>query len=143
MVGYRWHDTKKIIPLFAFGEGLSYTKFGLSNLDSDKKEYSKNDTIQISGIVSNISNVDGAEVVQVYIGKLNSKVERAEKELKGFQKVAVKKGENAGFNILIDTNSLGFYDESISNWNLEKGNYMLYIGNSSANISKKIMIKIK
>ena len=143
LVGYRWHDTKKIIPLFAFGEGLSYTKFGLSNLDSDKKEYSKNDTIQISGIVSNIGNVDGAEVVQVYIGKLNSKVERAEKELKGFQKVAVKKGENAGFNILIDTNSLSFYDESISNWSLEKGDYMIYVGNSSANISKKIMIKIK
>jgi len=143
LVGYRWHDTKKIKPLFAFGEGLSYTIFELSKLDSDKKVYAENEAIIISGIVSNKGNLDGAEVVQAYIGKLNSKVTRAEKELKGFQKVEVKKGENSTFKISIDTNSLSFYDETISNWNLEKGDYMIYIGNSSSNISKKIKISIK
>lgn len=143
LIGYRWHDTKKIKPLFAFGEGMSYTTFELSKLDSDKKEYSKNETITISGTVSNKGNLDGAEVVQAYIGKLNSKVSRAEKELKGFAKVEVKKGENSTFKISIDTNSLSFYDETISNWNLEKGDYMIFIGNSSTNISKKIKISIK
>ncbi|TRX21253.1 glycosyl hydrolase [Flavobacterium franklandianum] len=143
LVGYRWHDTKKIKPLFAFGEGLSYTTFELSKLDSDKKVYSENEAITISGTVSNKGNLDGAEVVQVYIGKLNSKVSRAEKELKGFEKVEVKKGENGTFKISIDTNSLSFYDETISNWNLEKGDYMIYIGNSSSNISKKIKISIQ
>ncbi len=143
LVGYRWHDTKEIKPLFAFGEGMSYTTFELSKLDSDKKEYSKNETISISGTVSNKGNLDGAEVVQAYIGKLNSKVSRAEKELKGFAKVEVKKGENSTFKISIDTNSLSFYDETISNWNLEKGDYMIFIGNSSTNISKKIKISIK
>lgn len=143
LVGYRWHDTKKIKPLFAFGEGMSYTTFELSKLESDKKVYSKDEAITISGTVSNKGNLDGAEVVQVYIGKLNSKVSRAEKELKGFQKVAVKKGENGTFKISIDTNSLSFYDETISNWNLEKGDYMIYIGNSSSNISKKIKISIQ
>ena len=143
LVGYRWHDTKKIKPLFAFGEGMSYTTFELSKLDSDKKVYSKDEVITISGTVSNKGNLDGAEVVQAYIGKLNSKVNRAEKELKGFQKVEVKKGENSTFKISIDTNSLSFYDESISNWNLEKGDYMIYIGNSSSNISKKIKIAIQ
>lgn len=143
LVGYRWFDTKKIKPLFAFGEGLSYTKFELSKLDSDRKEYSKNDSIVISGNVFNKGNADGAEVVQVYIGKLNSKINRAEKELKGFQKVEVKKGDNANFKISIDTNSLSFYDETFSNWNLEKGDYLIYIGNSSNNISKKIKITIK
>lgn len=143
LVGYRWHDTKKIKPLFAFGEGMSYTTFELSKLDSDKKVYSKDEAITISGTVSNKGNLDGAEVVQVYIGKLNSKVSRAEKELKGFQKVEIKKGENGTFKISIDTNSLSFYDETISNWNLEKGDYMIYVGNSSSNISKKIKITIK
>ena len=143
LVGYRWHDTKKIKPLFAFGEGMSYTSFELSKLDSDKKTYSKDEAITISGTVSNKGNLDGAEVVQVYIGKLNSKVSRAEKELKGFEKVEVKKGENGTFKISIDTNSLSFYDETISNWNLEKGDYIIYVGNSSANISKKIKITIK
>ena len=142
LVGYRWHDTKKIKPLFAFGDGMSYTTFELSKLDSDKKVYSKNEAITISGTVSNKGNLDGAEVVQAYIGKLNSKVMRAEKELKGFEKVQVKKGENGTFKISIDTNSLSYYDETISNWNLEKGDYMIYVGNSSANISKKIKITI-
>jgi len=143
LVGYRWHDTKKIKPLFAFGEGLSYSSFKLSTLNTDKKEYSENESILISGNVSNTGNFDGAEVVQVYIGKLNSKVKRAEKELKGFQKVEVKKGEDAAVKISIAINSLRFYDESISNWNLEKGDYLIYIGNSSNAISKKIKITIK
>ncbi|MBC7845254.1 MAG: glycoside hydrolase family 3 C-terminal domain-containing protein [Flavobacterium sp.] len=143
LVGYRWFDTKKIKPLFAFGEGKSYTTFELSKWNSDKKEYAKNETILISGKVSNTGNRDGSEVVQVYIGKLNSKVNRAEKELKGFQKIAVKKGEDKDFKISIDVNNLSFYDESISNWNLEKGDYLIYIGNSSNNISKKIKITIK
>jgi beta-glucosidase len=143
LVGYRWFDTKKIKPLFAFGEGLSYTTFKLSTIDTDKKEYSKDESIIISGTVSNTGNFDGSEVVQVYIGKLNSKVSRAQKELKGFQKVEIKKGENNSIKISIDTNSLSFYDESISNWNLEKGDYMIYIGNSSTNIFKKIKITIK
>lgn len=143
LVGYRWFDTKKIKPQFAFGEGMSYTTFELSKFKIDKKEYSKDESILISGNVSNTGNVDGAEVVQVYVGKLNSKVKRAEKELKGFQKVVVKKGENNAVTICIDLNSLSFYDESISNWNLEKGDYLIYIGNSSNTISQKIKIKIK
>ena len=143
LVGYRWFDTKKIKPQFAFGEGLSYTTFELSKFKTDKKEYSKNETILISGNVSNTGNVDGAEVVQVYVGKLNSKVKRAEKELKGFQKIEVKKGGNTAVNISIDLKSLSFYDESISNWNLEKGEYLIYIGNSSTTISQKIKITIK
>jgi beta-glucosidase len=143
LVGYRWFDTKKIIPLFAFGEGKSYTTFKFAKWNSDKKEYSKNESILISGDVSNMGNRDGSEVVQVYVGKLNSKVKRAEKELKGFQKIEVKKGENGLVNISIDVNSLSFYDESISSWNLEKGDYLIYIGNSSNNIFKKMKISIK
>jgi beta-glucosidase len=81
LVGYRWFDTKKIKPLFAFGEGLSYTTFALSSFNTDKNTYSKNESIILSGIVSNIGKVDGAEVVQVYVGKHNSIVDRSEKDL--------------------------------------------------------------
>jgi beta-glucosidase len=75
--------------LFAFEKG-SRTTFKFANGISDKKEYSKNESL-ISGDVYNMGNRDGSEVVQVYVGKLNSKVKRAEKELKGFQKIEVKK----------------------------------------------------
>ena len=143
LVGYRWHDTKKIEPLFAFGEGLSYSNFEMSNVKIDKKTYSKGEQIVVSANVSNTGNFDGAEVVQVYIGKQHSKVDRALKELKGFRKVFVKKDGVKTVEVLIKTNDLAFYDETISNWNLEKGDYILYVGNASNHISKELKITIQ
>lgn len=143
LVGYRWHDTKNIEPLFAFGEGLSYTTFKILEVKTDKKEYLNNEQIIISGNVSNIGNIDGSEVVQVYVGKPKSKVKRALKELKGFQKLNLMKGTSKTFNIAINVDQLAFYDETISAWNLEKGDYQIYIGNASNNISKTLKITIK
>jgi beta-glucosidase len=143
LVGYRWHDTKKIKPLFAFGEGKSYTTFELSDFKTDKNEYAQNETITISGNVINTGEIEGAEVVQVYVGKSKSKVKRALKELKGFQKVTVLKGGTESVEILINTNDLSFYDETISDWNLEKGAYIIYVGNAANNITSKFKIAIK
>lgn len=143
LVGYRWHDTKKIEPLFPFGHGLSYTSFTLSNINSDKRKYTLNDTIKISCMLKNIGPVDGAEVVQVYIGKINSKVKRAIKELKGFSKIHVTKNSSKKTDINIDVKKLAYFNESISNWTIEKGDYMIYVGNSSKNISKSFKITIK
>ena len=142
LVGYRWNDTKKIKPEFAFGHGLSYTSFKLSNIISDKKNYKSADTIKISCSVENTGGVQGAEVIQVYIGKENSKVNRAMKELKGFKKLSLLKGESKIVEIYITTDKLAFYDETISDWNIEKGEYVVYVGNASDNISKKIKITV-
>ncbi|MGY8919560.1 MAG: beta-glucosidase [Flavobacteriales bacterium] len=142
LVGYRWNDTKKIKPEFAFGHGLSYTSFKLSNIISDKKNYKSADTIKISCSVENTGSVQGAEVIQVYIGKENSKVNRAMKELKGFKKLSLLKGESKIVEIYITTDKLAFYDETISDWNIEKGEYVVYVGNASDNISKKIKITV-
>lgn len=143
LVGYRWHDTKNIDPQYAFGYGLSYTDFNLSNIKTDKKKYLKNDSITISCSINNTGKSDGAEVVQVYIGKSKSKVKRAAKELKGFNKMNVSKGQSAQVSINIPVSSLAFYDESISDWNIEKGDYVVYVGNASNNISKEIKITVK
>jgi len=142
LVGYRWHDTKKIIPQFAFGHGLSYTSFKLSDIITDKKLYTSSDTVKVSCIITNIGNVTGAEVVQVYLGKVNSKVKRAVKELKGFKKVTLLKGDSKKVDISIEVDKLAFYDETISNWNVEKGDYIIYIGNASDNVSKEIRITV-
>ncbi|MFA9370737.1 MAG: beta-glucosidase [Labilibaculum antarcticum] len=143
LVGYRWHDTKKIKPLFAFGYGLSYTDFEISDLTTDKQIYAKGDKIKVSCMIANTGEVKGAEVVQVYIGKPKSKVERALKELKGFSKVYLNSGQEQQVEIEISVDDLAFYDESISDWNLEKGNYIIYIGNSSNNMIQKQKINIK
>ncbi|MEJ2595911.1 MAG: glycoside hydrolase family 3 C-terminal domain-containing protein, partial [bacterium] len=143
LVGYRWHDTKKIKPLFAFGHGLSYTDFEIDEIKTDKKKYKSGDKINISCRVTNTGNREGAEVVQVYVGKPKSKVERAVKELKAFQKTTLEEGASAMVELTIDSDDLAFYDESISGWNLEKGDYVLFVGHASDDISDKVKITIE
>ncbi len=143
LVGYRWHDTKKIKPQFAFGHGLSYTSFQLSEINSDKKAYSPGEKIKVSFILSNTGAIGGAEVVQVYAGKTKSIVERPMKELKGFVKLYVDKQSATTGQISIDTDKLVYYDESLKNWQLEKGDYVIYVGNSSDHIQQSLKISIK
>ena len=143
LVGYRWFDTKKIAPAYAFGYGLSYTTFNITDIKTDKKIYLPNDKIKVTCQVTNTGYLDGAEVIQVYVGKRKSKVKRALKELKGFQKINLKAGEQNTAEIIINAADLAFYDESISDWNLEKGDYKVFIGNASNNIYKTINISIK
>ena len=142
LVGYRWHDTKKIKPLFPFGFGLSYSSFDLTDITTDKKSYTPKSQIKVTCTVANTGTEDGAEVVQVYVGKSKSKVQRAFKELKGFNKVNLNAGEQKTVEILINTDDLSFYNESTANWQLETGNYYIYVGNASDNITKKIKFTI-
>ena len=142
LVGYRWHDTKNIKPSYGFGHGLSYTTFELLNIQSDKKTYTLNDSIKVSCEVKNTGGIEGKEVVQVYIGKKNSKVKRAKKELKAFKKVSVSNNQSIEVNININIKALAYYNEKSASWEIEKGNYIIYIGNGSRNISKEIEITI-
>lgn len=143
LVGYRWHDTKRIEPLFAFGHGLSYAIFEMKNVSADKKQYHKDELITIKGVVENTGNIEGAEVIQVYVGKNDSKVERAVKELKGYLKLHIAMGVSQEFEIKINIKELAYYDEEMSDWNIENGRYTVYVGNSSDNIIKEIDINVK
>ena len=93
--------------------------------------------------MKNTGSKDGAEVVQVYVGMSNSNVLRALKELKGFKKTYLRAGNQTSEIITINVSDLSFYDESISNWNLEKGSYIIYVGNASDGVSEQINIKVK
>ena len=142
LVGYRWHDTKKISPEFSFGYGLSYTKFNLFDINTDKKNYLSKDDIIINCKIKNTGKVNGKEVIQVYVGKKNSNVKRALKELKAFEKVALVDGETKKISISLKVSDLAYYNEEISDWTVEKGDYIIYVGNGSKNISKEIKITI-
>ena len=142
LVGYRWFDTKKITPQYAFGYGLSYSDFKISDVNINQKKYTEKDKIQVSFTIANVGNREGAEVIQVYVGKRNSKVKRALKELKGFTKVYVEKGNTKKATISIDVSNLGYYNTEISDWSIEKGDYYLYVGNASNNIIKKIKFNL-
>lgn len=138
LVGYRWHDTKNIKPLFAFGHGLSYTTFSVNNVSVKASKQ----TISVKAVVANTGKVDGAEVLQVYVGKPESKVARAVKELKGFHKVMIPAGSQSEVTIDIPVDKLAFWNVDEQKWEVESGKYNVYVGTASDNIAQTVEISI-
>ncbi len=142
-VGYRWTDKERIKPTFAFGHGLSYTQFAISNLRSDKSDLTQDDTIAFTVNVKNTGKRAGSEVVQLYIHDVKSSVDRPKKELKGFQKVYLQPGENKDVTITINKEALSFYDELSSSWKAEAGKFEALVGNASDNLKLKKVFELK
>lgn len=142
-LGYRWVDKEKVKPLFAFGHGLSYTTFKLSNLRVSAKKMTRKDNITFTVTVQNTGKVAGAEVVQLYIHDDEASVDRPYKELKGFNKVYLQPGESKDIDITIDNEALSFYDESQSAWKSENGTFTALVGNSSDNLPLKIKFELE
>ena len=127
-VGYRHFDTKGIEVSYPFGYGLSYTNFGYEDVKVDVL----NDTINVSLSVKNIGETAGKEVVQVYVAKQNSKIERATQELKAYAKTkSLQPNELADVTLQIPAHELSYWDEAASKWSLEPGTYKVKIGASS------------
>jgi beta-glucosidase len=120
-------------PRYAFGYGLSYTQFELSDLKLDKTSIRPNETIKITCILKNTGKYPGEEVVQLYIRDETGSVTRPVKELKGFEKVYLKAGETKTINFVINKEKLSFYDQKM-NWTTEPGTFDIMIGNSSDHI---------
>ena len=118
-------------PRYPFGYGLSYTSFKISDLKLSTNELSiHNDKLTVSATVENTGNYDGEEVVQLYVRDLVGCVVRPVKELKGFQKLFLKKGESKLVTFSITPDNLKFYNDQIQYIN-EAGDYEIFIGNSS------------
>jgi len=108
-VGYRWFDEKNIEPLFPFGFGKSYTTFEFGDIHPAKSNLrNSEDTLSIEVGITNTGDVEGAEVVQVYAHDFQSSVERPPRELVGFEKVHLKRGESKSVPILIKAEDLAF-----------------------------------
>ena len=137
LVGYRWYDTKKIKPLYAFGHGLSYTTFSFSDLKLSSKKIKGNQNITVTFTVTNSGNVDGAEVAQLYVQDVEASVIRPLKELKGFKKVFLKKGESVQVEMELTPQDLSFYDVNTKSWKAESGQFNILVGDASNNILLK------
>ena len=122
-------------PLYAFGYGLSYTNFSYTNLKISKDKFAKNETITVSVDVSNTGNFDGKEVVQMYIRDLVGSVTRPVKELKGFEKVFIKKGETKTLSFTISEEDLKFYNSDLD-FVSEAGEFEVFLGSDSDVIRK-------
>lgn len=143
LVGYRWHDTKKIPAKYPFGHGISYTDFNYGKAQSSVKEISNGESFVITIPVTNSGEKEGKEVVQLYIGDDKSSVLRPVKELKGFQKISLKPGETKTVTFTIKPEDLEFYDEKKETWISEPGDFTAYIGSSSTDIRQKVPFKLK
>jgi beta-glucosidase len=130
-VGYRYYDTYKIAPQFEFGFGLSYTNFAYKNLKLSK---AANGNVTATFTITNTGKIYGGEVAQLYVHKENSSIKRADKELKGFQKVFLQPGESKTVAVQLGQDAFQYYDEIKKGWSMEKGTYTIQIGGSSRNI---------
>jgi beta-glucosidase len=139
-VGYRYYDMKGIKPLFPFGYGLSYTKFEYSDLEIDKSDITDTDYLSVSCKIKNTGKYDGKEIVQLYIHDIQSDVIRPLKELKGFDKIALKQGEEKVVRFNLSPRDFQYYSTKYKTWKSDSGEYEILIGSSSRDIilSKKV-----
>jgi beta-glucosidase len=123
-------------PKYPFGYGLSYTDFKYSDMVLSSASLTGNQTLNISVTISNTGKYDGEEVVQLYIRDLFGKVVRPVKELKGFQKVFIKKGESKKIDFKLTPEDLKFFDDNL-NFDWEGGEFDIMIGTNSQNVQTK------
>lgn len=126
---------ESIYPKYPFGYGLSYTQFQYSDIRLTKNQYRANDKIEVIITLTNTGNYDGEEVVQLYIRDVAASVVRPVKELKGFQKVFLKKGEAKEVRFLLTADDLRFYNDRLQ-FIYEPGEFRLYIGGSSNDVKE-------
>jgi beta-glucosidase len=117
-------------PLYPFGYGLSYSTFNISRPVVDKKTITAADKLNVTVTVTNNGNYDGEEVVQLYIRDLVSSVTRPVKQLRGFQKIFLKKGEAKDLTFTLTNNDLKFYDINMK-YTSEPGDFKVFVGSNS------------
>ncbi|OYQ42943.1 beta-glucosidase BglX [Flavobacterium aurantiibacter] len=120
-------------PQWPFGFGLSYTTFSYQNLKLDKSTYQRNDRIEVSVDVTNTGASDGIEVVQLYLRDVTASVVRPVKELKGFERVSLKKGETKTIRFKLGKEELGFFDNE-GFFQVESGVFQVFVGGSSQTV---------
>ena len=133
-IGYRYYDKKEMEVEYLFGHGLSYTSFEYSDLKLDKAQMTDSDRLTVTCRVKNTGSVFGKEVVQLYAGLQDSKVRRAVRELKGFEKIALKPGEEKVVSFTLDARAFAYYEPKIHDWFVESGSVTIGIGSSSRDI---------
>lgn len=119
-IGYRYYDTARVRVQYPFGYGLSYTSFAYSGL-----------TVTETGVtfcLENTGEYDGAEVAQLYVGCWDGAVFRPEKELKGFKKVFLKRGEKKQVSIPFDDKTFRYWNVLTNRWEMEAGTYQILVG---------------
>lgn len=140
-VGYRYYEKYKVPVQFSFGHGLSYTTFDYSDyrvftLAAGESD-SLDDTVAIAQVtVTNTGDRAGKEIVQIYVGKSDSAVDRPVKELRGFDKIALEAGERKRVSIPLTRRAFTYYNIEEKAFVVEPGTYEIYVGKSLEDIQE-------
>lgn len=126
-VGYRWYTSKLQPVLFPFGYGLSYTEFAYSNLRLSAGAIRDTDTLTACVDVTNVGDVAGKEVVQLYVAPPKADVIRPVRELKGFEKVELAPGETKTVKFTLDKRAFAYWNTQIHDWFVVSGSYDIQI----------------
>lgn len=129
--GYRRMDKDHHQPAFPFGYGLSYTTFRIADLEIAPAEAGTDEPVRIRVRVTNTGSRPGDEVVQLYVGAPGVQVERFVKELKGFQRITLQPGETRQVTFNLLPHQMRYYNPDTRTWELELGEYRVFVGNSS------------
>ncbi len=133
-VGYRYYQTAGVPVAFPFGYGLSYTTFAYSGLKAS-----------VGGVtltVKNTGSCAGAETIQLYVAKPDAKIFRPAQELKGFAKVQLAPGESKSVTIPLDDKAFRYWNVQTNQWEIEGGNYELWVGASCEDIRLKATVLV-
>lgn len=141
-VGYRHHDAAKVEPLFPFGHGLSYTTFAYSDLRLDRARMDEHETLRVTLRVKNTGRVAGQEVVQLYVKDDEASVVRPEKELKAFEKVALRPGEEKEVQLALGRRAFAFWDVDTHGWRVEPGTFTILVGASSRDLRLSTQVRV-
>ena len=146
-VGYRYYEKKQIKPAFAFGHGLSYTSFDITDLRVQKNNGSdlqklENEAVRVSVLVKNTGNMAGAEVVQCYVGDVKCSVERPVKELRAYEKVFLQPDEVKEVTLSLPVQAFAYYAEEKHDFVVESGEFVIFVGNASDNCKLSEMVTL-
>jgi beta-glucosidase len=129
-VGYRGYEHNHVKPLFPFGYGLSYTTFKFANLAVSPESAGANPQVNVTFDVANTGSRKGAEVAQVYVSEDHAKIERPERELKGFERVELSPGETKHVSVTLDARAFAYWNTSTSKWTIDPGKFTVHVGDS-------------
>jgi beta-glucosidase len=138
-VGYKWFDAQRLTPLFPFGYGLSYTTFAIANGAVTNNLSASTPNFQVNLTLANTGGSAGAEVAQVYLG-MPASLNEPPHRLVGWKKVSLPAGGTQDLTIEIDQNDsshpIGYWDAGSSAWKVASGDYTVFLGNSSRNLTQ-------
>lgn len=142
-VGYRYYDKKQMDVLFPFGHGLSYTSFEYSDLRLSADKIKDTDTLTVTVTVKNTGDRAGKAVAQLYVGDVEGDVIRPIRELKGFEKVALRPGESKDVSFTLDKRAFAYWNNDIHDWHVESGDFTVEVGASSRDLPLKAVVNVE